>query len=202
MRLYRAIGSPVCGVLVVVALAAPAPAHEPAQANPIPVEQWADSACGTLSDWDLTTQSEVVDAQSTLKKARRLKGTAQVKKVKQVMLKLLDKTLAESMTVESDLRGAGDPAVANGSDVERTLSDGFHDEIVTFFDSSRTKVNAVSTKDGAKALRKLLSVENQIPGQTEEVSTLLHDAIVFDTSHTVESALSSNTNCDVFQPLF
>src|SRR2546429_8663746 len=77
MRLYRAVVSPVCGVLVVVGLAAPAPAREAAQANPIPVDQWADSACRTLSNWDLTTQSEVVDAQSTLKKARKLKGTAQ-----------------------------------------------------------------------------------------------------------------------------
>jgi hypothetical protein len=202
MRPFRAAVASVCGAVVVVGLAAPAAARQPAQATPTPVDQWADSVCGTLDDWNQDIHSAALDADSPLKKARKLKGTTQTKKVKQVVLKLVDETLGSSMRTESDLRGAGEPAVANGADVERALADGFHEQVVIFLDSSRNKVKEVSTKDPVKALKKLLSVHNAIGGDTESViSSLLNDALGIDTSATVRSAIESNIKCAGFQPI-
>jgi hypothetical protein len=171
-----------------------AAAARPSQANPAPAGDWARSVCGALITWRGDVEHAANDATAAAQKAHKLSDSAQVKQAKQAIVTFLGVAIDATTTAESNLQAIGEPPVTNSAGVEDALVASF-DELVSFYQSSRAKAQAVSTKNAERAHRKLSSIAEAIASQSDEVESLMDRAITMDASGELSGAVAAEPQC-------
>jgi hypothetical protein len=95
---------------------------------------------------------------------------------------------------ESNLRAIGEPPTTNSAAAEDALI-GTYDELVSFFQSSQAKAEAVSTKNPERAHRTLSAIAEAAISQSDEVESLMNRAITMDPSGELNAAIAAEPQC-------
>ena len=169
-------------------------AARPSQESPTPAGEWAHSVCGVLVNWRGDVERAATDATNSTQKARKLSASAKVMQTKQAIGAFLGVAMDATATAEENLRAIGGPPVANSADVEDALLASF-DQLTTFFQSSRDRTRAVSTKNAKQAERKLRSIAEAMTTQSDEVQNLMNSAVAKDASGELTGAISAEPQC-------
>ena len=185
-----------CTCLAVTAslLGGTAAADRPSQASPAPPGEWVRSVCGTLASWRGDVEHAATDATNAAQKARKLSDSAQVKQAKQALVTFLGAAIDATTAAETNLRAVGEPSAANSAGVEDALIASF-DELVSFYESSRARTQAVSAKNADRAHTKLSSIAKAVTSQSDEVESLMNRAITMDASGELSGAVAAEPGC-------
>jgi hypothetical protein len=183
-----------CVAIGVSSFGGVAVAARPSQESPTPAGERAHSVCGVLINWRGDVETAATDATSSTQKARKLSASAKAKKTKQAIGAFLGLAMGATATAEESLRAIGGPPVSNSADVEDALLASF-DQLASFFQSSRDQTQAVSTKNAKQAQGKLSSIAEAIISQSDEVQSLMNNAVAKDASGALSGAIAAEPQC-------
>jgi hypothetical protein len=164
-----------------------------------PPSDWVSSMCTALSDWKDGLQSAVGDEQAALPAARRLHGSAQLRKAKQILQKLLRASVSESQKADKALHKLSAPDVANGSTILSTLLDGF-DKALAGFQKARRAADSLSTTSKSAFTRQATRLGDNITALGRRVRAELDTIKGQDTSGAIATALSADPTCTSLSP--
>jgi hypothetical protein len=184
----------VCLAIGVSSLGGVAVAARPSQTTPTPAGDWVHSVCGALVSWRGDVENAATVATNASQKARKLSGSAKAKQAKQALGEFLGVAINATSTAEGNLRAVGGPPVTSSADVEDGLLASF-DQLTTFFQSSRDRAQAVSTKNAKQADRKLSSIAEAMTTQSDEVQNLMNSAVAKDASGELTAAIAAEPQC-------
>jgi hypothetical protein len=191
---WRWVVACACLVIAINSLGGVAVAARPSQETPTPEGDWVHSVCGALVNWRGEVEHAAADATNATRKARKLSASAKAKKAKQAMGEFLGVALDATTTAQENLRAIGGPPVTNNADVDDALLASF-DQLTSFFQSSRDQTQAVSTKNAKRAERKLSSIAAAVTTQSNEVHSLMNNAIAKDVSGELSGAIEADPQC-------
>jgi len=152
------------------------------------------SVCGALVSWRGDVENAATVATNASQKARKLSGSAKAKQAKQALGEFLGVAINATSIAEGNLRAVGGPPVTSSADVEDGLLASF-DQLTTFFQSSRDRAQAVSTKNAKQADRKLSSIAEAMTTQSDEVQNLMNSAVAKDASGELTAAIAAEPQC-------
>jgi hypothetical protein len=87
-------------------------------ADKVPVAQWVNGVCETLSDWRDDVRQDADDFESNVS------SNSSVSEVKDEFVQFLDGVVASTKSMLSDLRDLGIPAISQGSKIAATMRTG------------------------------------------------------------------------------
>jgi hypothetical protein len=120
-------------------------------AEKVPVSEWMNGVCETLSGWRDDVQQQADDFQDSLS------SDSSVPEVKDQFVQFLDDVVATTEAMLSDLRDLGVPDVTQGSGIATTMRNGLR-KIQTGLEDAHTRAENLPTGDRASFRREVNSI--------------------------------------------
>ncbi len=121
-------------------------------AEKVPVAQWVNGVCGTLSDWRDEVQQEADDFKGNVS------SNSSISEVKDEFVQFLDDVVAATKSMLSDVRALGTPDVRQGSGIASTIRSGLG-KVQKGLEDARTRAADLPTSSRAKFTSQLESIE-------------------------------------------
>jgi hypothetical protein len=142
-------------VLVAVCLATTLLAVPASAANKVPVAQWVNGVCETLSDWRDEVQEEADDFRSSVS------SDSSVSDVKDQFVQFLDDVVESTKSMLSDLRDLGIPDIGQGSKIAATMRTGLR-KVQQGFEDAHARAEDLSTSNRSRFTRELESISDAL----------------------------------------
>jgi hypothetical protein len=142
-------------------------------------EKWVSTFCGSLGAWE---QSVTVDASKfkTLVDGLQSSGSLDLVKVRTKFVLFLDRLIASTEKVQSDIGAVGAPDVANGDKIQTTVT-GALSKLISDLEKAKTKAEALPATDPLAFAARAGTLGNEIEASAASVGTALSGLSAYNT---------------------
>lgn len=132
----------------------------------VPPDQWAQSVCGALAEWQSSLQQQSQDLTSTVLEAESPQAA------KDQIGNFLTDVISETETMIGEVRAAGTPDVEQGGQIAEDFYNGLT-QMRTAFDQARQQVEEVPVDDPQAFQQALTDIGGELQTQGEAVGNNL-----------------------------